>query len=312
MAASLGPKIITNSLSLALDAADKNSYPGSGTTWTDLSGNQNHGTLANGPTFNGSNGGSIVFDGVDDYINLNGGAAINNWNPDGVNSALSYRSYTSANIWFKTSTISTGGVSRMIFSDTLFEYGFSHADGTLTFSATAASKTTTISANTWYNACLTADVGRVPTGTYTQSGTTTVTFATTYPVSFSTSDTVYISVGSGSGTLPSGNYVVTVTGASAFTVTAASSATTSGNFYYIHSSNSNTLTAYLNGVQIGSPSTANNNNGLNDAPFNLGRDPNGGATYFTGNIAIFQLYSKILTPTEVLQNFNAEIRRFGL
>jgi hypothetical protein len=121
---------------------------------------------------------------------------------------------------------------------------------------------------------------------------------------------VYITVASG--TLPSGNYTATVTGANTFTVTAASSATTSGNFYYAHSSNSNTLTAYLNGVQIGSPSTANNNNGQNDYPFNLGRDPVGLSTYFTGNIAIFQLYSKILTPTEVLQNFNAEMKRFGL
>lgn len=69
MAASLGPKIITNGLLLALDAADRNSYPGSGTLWTDLSGKGNNGALVNGPTFNGSNGGGIVFDGVDDGVN---------------------------------------------------------------------------------------------------------------------------------------------------------------------------------------------------------------------------------------------------
>ena len=61
-------KIVTNGLVLALDAADKNSYPGSGTTWTDLSGNNNNGSLVNGPTFNSANGGSIVFDGSNDYI----------------------------------------------------------------------------------------------------------------------------------------------------------------------------------------------------------------------------------------------------
>jgi hypothetical protein len=61
-------KIVTSGLVLALDAADKNSYPGSGTTWTDLSGNGNNGTLVNGPTFSSANGGSIVFDGVDDYV----------------------------------------------------------------------------------------------------------------------------------------------------------------------------------------------------------------------------------------------------
>ena len=64
-----GPKTVTNGLVLAVDAADKNSYVGSGTTWRDLSGNNNTGTLTNGPTFSGANGGSIVFDGVDDYVN---------------------------------------------------------------------------------------------------------------------------------------------------------------------------------------------------------------------------------------------------
>ena len=38
------------------------------TAWTDLSGNNNTGTLINGPTFNAGNQGSIVFDGVDDYV----------------------------------------------------------------------------------------------------------------------------------------------------------------------------------------------------------------------------------------------------
>ena len=62
--------IVTNGLVLALDAAKKDSYPGSGTVWRDISGNGNNGTLTNGPTFNSGNGGSIVFDGVDDYGQL--------------------------------------------------------------------------------------------------------------------------------------------------------------------------------------------------------------------------------------------------
>jgi hypothetical protein len=61
--------IITNGLVLCLDAANRKSYPGSGTTWTDLSGNGNNGTLVNGPTYSSSNGGSIVFDGSNDFIN---------------------------------------------------------------------------------------------------------------------------------------------------------------------------------------------------------------------------------------------------
>jgi len=65
-----GPSIVTSGLVLALDAADRNSYPGSGTTWTDLTGRGINGTLTNGPTFSSSNSGSIVFDGTDDYATL--------------------------------------------------------------------------------------------------------------------------------------------------------------------------------------------------------------------------------------------------
>ncbi len=63
-----GPTIVRDGLVLCLDAGNSKSYPGSGTTWTDLSGNRNNGTLTNGPTFNSDNGGSIVFDGANDYV----------------------------------------------------------------------------------------------------------------------------------------------------------------------------------------------------------------------------------------------------
>jgi hypothetical protein len=65
-------KIVTDGLVLALDAADRNSYPGSGTTWNDLSGNNSNSTLTNGPTFSNN---SIVFDGVDDYTTTTAGEA---------------------------------------------------------------------------------------------------------------------------------------------------------------------------------------------------------------------------------------------
>jgi hypothetical protein len=60
--------IVRDGLVLNLDAAKKDSYPGSGTTWRDISGNQITGSLINGPTFDSGNGGSIVFDGTDDYV----------------------------------------------------------------------------------------------------------------------------------------------------------------------------------------------------------------------------------------------------
>ena len=67
MASKSGPDIIEDGLVLCLDAASKRSYPGTGTVWTDLTGS-NNGTLTNGPTFDADNGGSIVFDGSNDYI----------------------------------------------------------------------------------------------------------------------------------------------------------------------------------------------------------------------------------------------------
>jgi hypothetical protein len=70
MALAHSPKIVTDGLVLCLDAANPKSYPGSGTTWTDLSGNGNNGTLVNGVGYSSDNKGVLTFDGVDDYVNL--------------------------------------------------------------------------------------------------------------------------------------------------------------------------------------------------------------------------------------------------
>lgn len=65
--AKYGPKIVTDGLVLALDAANTKSYPGSGATWNDVSGNNRTTTLVNNPPFNAANNGSISFDGFNDY-----------------------------------------------------------------------------------------------------------------------------------------------------------------------------------------------------------------------------------------------------
>ena len=83
------PKIVTDGLVLALDAGNVKSYPGTGTTWFDKSGFSNNGTLVNGPTFSSANGGSIVFDGVDDYADCGNSAVLNT------------TSSISINVWFK-------------------------------------------------------------------------------------------------------------------------------------------------------------------------------------------------------------------
>lgn len=63
------PALVTGGLILHLDAGNSASYVGSATTWNDLSGS-NHGTLTNGPLLSAGNGGSIVFDGIDDVVSF--------------------------------------------------------------------------------------------------------------------------------------------------------------------------------------------------------------------------------------------------
>lgn len=92
-----GPRIVTDGLILCLDAGNNKSYSGSGTSWFDLSGNNNNGTLINGPNYTSADKGSIVFDGTNDYIQL-------------PNNFFAYPSLTTLTIslWFK-STQNTGG-----------------------------------------------------------------------------------------------------------------------------------------------------------------------------------------------------------
>ena len=112
MATHYNVKSVTDGLVLALDAANPKSYPGSGTTWSDLSGLGNNGTLVNSPTFNSSNGGYLVFNGANQY-----GTISNNTTPGTGNFAVSvwvYKTELTANryIWDFGSnggTLTSGG-----------------------------------------------------------------------------------------------------------------------------------------------------------------------------------------------------------
>jgi hypothetical protein len=103
MGVSGGPDIVTDGLVLALDAGSKKSYPGSGTTWTDLSSQGNNVTLTNGPSFSSNNGGVLVFDGVDDYADIPFDSSLNN-------------NYTTLSVWVK-STFVVGPNSRHYILD---------------------------------------------------------------------------------------------------------------------------------------------------------------------------------------------------
>ena len=76
-----------------------------GSTWTDLTGRGNNGTLTNGPTYNSSNGGSIVFDGVDDYVNCGtpsigtGKITVNAWVKINAGSLFQHIVDSASNSW---------------------------------------------------------------------------------------------------------------------------------------------------------------------------------------------------------------------
>jgi len=76
MSFNFSPKIVTDGLVLYLDAANTKSFISGSTTWNDISKNKNDGTLINGPTFNPNNMGSIVFDGLNDYVNCGKNSSI--------------------------------------------------------------------------------------------------------------------------------------------------------------------------------------------------------------------------------------------
>ena len=144
MASKSGPDIIEDGLVLCLDAASKRSYPGTGTTWTDLKGG-NNGTLTNGPTFDAGNGGSIVFDGTNDYVDVSGTASLNV--PISTDITISTWIYiTKNNAWqgVITKNRSTNTqVGLFLSSDNEFVFGFSGTGGNLLGSS--------FSTNIWYN-----------------------------------------------------------------------------------------------------------------------------------------------------------------
>lgn len=79
LAASQTPLVVTGGLVLNLDASNSTSYPGTGTAWTDLSGNGNNGTLIGGLSYNSTEGGSVVFSGSNsnDYVSVANSASLN-------------------------------------------------------------------------------------------------------------------------------------------------------------------------------------------------------------------------------------------
>ena len=144
------PKIITDGLALSLDAGDKNSYPESGTTWSDLSGNGNDGTLTaasigtdvpESMDFNGSS--EYVDFGSDVMFKSGGGWTVESWvKPDAVSSGP-YNFIGSAainyNSWY-WSVLSSKLAMWDLSPGSVWKYG-----------------NTTLSTGQWYHAVLVSD-----------------------------------------------------------------------------------------------------------------------------------------------------------
>ena len=148
MALAHSPKIATSGLVLALDAANPKSYPGSGTAWNDVSGNSNNGTLTNGPAFSSADGGSILLDGTDDYIN-------------GVhNSQLDTTGDITAEIWFQLTDTATDWVRVFGKGDSSHRtFGLWYNTGASKFlyqrytggTSVGINITVTVTLNTWFH-----------------------------------------------------------------------------------------------------------------------------------------------------------------
>lgn len=146
------PRIVTNGLVLCLDAANKKSYPGSGTAWNDLSRFGNNATLVNGVAFNSE--GYLTFDGVNDYATIS------------YSSSLDFPSALTISIWYFSGSV-LGSLYLKGRTDidhynpyvaTNGQYAWVGANGRATYVPAAGY----IQSNTWYNLSISHSSGSVP------------------------------------------------------------------------------------------------------------------------------------------------------
>ena len=212
--------IVTDGLVLNLDAGWYDSYPAAGSTWTDLSGEGNNGTLINGTSFSTDGQGSISFDGLDAYVNVNSNANI-----------LSKTAYTKTAWFYPTSFSTNNNINSGGFSGqhAFWLAGSNRLNSGHNGQWSTVVGTTELSLNTWYFGAVTFD-------------------------------------------------------------------TTNG------------WKLYLNGTQESTSSSTTTFTG--NGEILIGSFA--GGNLFTGRIAGTQVYSKVLTASEILQNYNAQKTRFGL
>lgn len=241
MAINAGPKIVEDGLILCLDAANKKSYPGAGTTWTDLTANKNNSTLINGAAFDSADRGSIALDGTDDRVDAT--------TLDGINF---YSNPATVNFWI------------YLKSNSLQQYFFNKHDSSNSAARFFA----------W-----------VPSNG---------------DLEFKINDSSYAGVkvfftGLANQILNKWVHLVFVSSGPDFTL-------------------SSNLKVYVDGVLQTATSTENGD-GFNNSEDSTGILTIGGRYYdnnrnMLANFAIFQVYNRALSASEVLQNYNATKWRF--
>ena len=227
-----GPKIVTDGLVLALDAANTKSYPGSGTALNDLGPNRNSHTLLNGTGFTSEYGGGLTFDGTDDRV---GTTDSSNLTPSTVSFFAVAKQTSTAQ-----STAFIGG------------YGNTGYDG-YWLGASGADLKFSVGNNNTHNG-----------------------------------------------------------GAGQFTI-----ASEDTNVHYLGGTfDGTTIKTYIDGNSPISYTHSNPGTLAYDSisqGFKLGNiEGNTGTRHWTGNIYYVQVYNRVLSDAEVLQNFNAIRSRFGL
>jgi hypothetical protein len=241
--------IVTSGLTLNLDAGfspsfatiPSNANSSTVTPWYDLSTNGRNGTLTNGPTFSSTGGGSIVFDGVDDYINN-----------IGTTSSFSFIENTgiyTISFWAKPANITN------VYALAVNNKGSRAFKGFGIYTNLIGS-----------NGAVTLDI--------TQIGDPPIMTLVINNAFVNTTDWVNI--------VFIGNYP--------------------------------TVSGYRNGTYIGGNTCIKQITGDSYQPLSLSSTNFGSSNnyYFNGSLAIFQIYNRALTSSEVIQNYNAQKGRFGL
>lgn len=177
MAFNYSPKpVIDNSLVVYLDAANPRSYVSGSSVWTDISKSRNIGTLNGGASFNSDNNGNILFDGIDEFINLGASFSIP------ANGTISFWVKLTNSIVFGVYTgnqrpfgingnfeIRWGGLTPATDNAYLqADMGFSGA-ATINNGVTLQSTTNNWSNSTWYNICVTYNTSANQCKMYIQS-----------------------------------------------------------------------------------------------------------------------------------------------